>query len=85
MTFARVAGGGQAVDRPRPAGFAVREMKPVRSSSRRRETRRLRGIPGAPSAISLKVRAPSSRFRRISGVQRVARISAALAIGQYWP
>src|SRR5262245_38910902 len=38
---------------------------------------------GTPLAMSLKVAAPNSRFRTISGVQRSARISEARATGQY--
>jgi hypothetical protein len=48
--------------------------------------RRLRGIPGAPFWISLKVEQPSRRLRTMIGVQRVAKISAARVMGQkYWP
>lgn len=42
-------------------------------------------MPGAQSAIWPKVLDPSSRLRRMMGVQRWPRISAALAMGQYWP
>jgi hypothetical protein len=42
-------------------------------------------MPGAPPASSPKVRQPSSRLRTMIGVQRVAKISAPRAIGQYWP
>jgi hypothetical protein len=50
-----------------------------------RSTSTERGIPGAPARISVNVREPSRRLRTMIGVQRVAKISAPRAIGQYWP
>ena len=41
----------------------------ARSSSRSRRASRARDRPGAPAAISLNVRQPSSRLRRMIGVQ----------------
>src|SRR5262245_285105 len=58
---------------------------PARSRSRRRWLRSVREIPGAPARISLNVSQPSSRLRTITGVQRLAKISAPRTIGQYWP
>ena len=42
-------------------------------------------MPGSPSRISVNVRQPSSMLRMISGVQRVAKISAARESGQKSP
>jgi hypothetical protein len=61
------------------------EMTPARSSSRSRLESRPRGIPGAPERISPNVEHPRSRLRTMTGVQRSARISDALATGQNWP
>jgi hypothetical protein len=60
-------------------------ITPACSSSRRRLVSSARDSPGAPAAISLKVRQPSSTLRRMIGVQRSARISDPRAIGQNWP
>ena len=80
----RPAGVGSYTD-PRPFGLARISSTPARSSSRSRRASRARDSPGAPAAISLKVRQPSSRFRRMIGVQRSARISEPRAFGQNWP
>ncbi len=78
------AGVGSYTD-PRPFGLGRISSTPARSSSRRRLASSARDSPGAPAAISLKVRQPSSRLRRMIGVQRSARISEPRAIGQNWP
>jgi hypothetical protein len=57
---------------------------PARSNSRSLLVSSARDSPGAPVAISLKVWQPSSTFRTMIGVQRSARTSEALAMGQYW-
>jgi hypothetical protein len=62
-----------------------RSITPSFSSARRRWLSRLRGMPGAPSRMDPNESQPTSRLRTTSGVQRSAKISAPLAIGQYWP
>jgi hypothetical protein len=69
--------------KPRPEGFGPVSTTPTRSSSRSLFVRSVRDSPGAPAAISVKLVLPRSRFRRMIGVHRSARISDALAIGQY--
>ena len=58
---------------------------PASSSSRSRWASSVREIRGMPCRISLNRRAPASSSRRISGVQRSAKVSHAIAIGQNWP
>ena len=70
---------------PRGCGFGRRRTIPCCSSWRSRSESSARGIPGAPVASSPNVRQPSSRLRTMIGVQRVAKISAPRATGQYWP
>ena len=60
-------------------------ITPVASSVRRRLLSSDDDIVGAPFWISLKRRLPSRSSRRMIGVQRSVRISAAWAIGQNWP
>src|SRR6266496_2226031 len=57
-------------------------MMPSRWSDFRRRARRLWDMRGTPLWSSLKRRGLLRRSRRISGVQRSAKISAALATGQ---
>ena len=47
--------------------------------------RSVREISGMPLRISLNRREPAKSSRRISGVQRSAKISEATATGQNWP
>ena len=60
-------------------------MTPARWSCRSRVVSSVLDSPGAPFAISVKVLEPFRTLRRMIGVQRSAKTSDALAIGQYWP
>src|SRR6266542_6544363 len=60
-------------------------MTPAVASEARRWVRRLREIRGSPSWSSLKRWLPFSSSRRMSGVQRSAKISAPRETGQNWP
>jgi len=59
-------------------------MIPNRSNSFSRWVSSVLEMPGAPRSISVNVRQPRRMFRTITSVQRSARISDALTIGQYW-
>ncbi len=80
----RPAGVGSYSD-PRPPGLGRISMRPARWISCNRRVSNARDRPGAPGAISLKVRQPRRRLRKMMGVQRSATISDPRAIGQYWP
>ena len=86
MNVAQVfAGGGQDIDRP-AAGWVggPRDDAGPLELAQARDEEAARDAGRAVSDLAEGC-APSSRFRKMSGVQRVARISAALAMGQYWP
>ena len=59
-----------------------RSITPWSSRSRSRATRTAREISGTPRWMSLKECTPVISSRTMSGVQRVAKISDAFAIGQ---
>src|SRR2546429_6018619 len=59
-------------------------MTPALESAERRWVKRLREMRGSPNWISLKRWLPLSSSRRISGVQRSAKISAPRDTGQNW-
>jgi hypothetical protein len=62
-----------------------RDQLPLALAGHRLESKP-RDRPGAPSAISLKVRQPRmTMLRRMMMDQRSASSSDARAIGQYWP
>ena len=62
-----------------------RSSTPVRSRRRSRSTSNARDMCGRPRSSSLKRSMSARSSRTISTVQRSARISAALATGQYCP
>jgi hypothetical protein len=74
---------GQVIFRRRRLGPGQTFDDAAFSRSRRRDDSSEREIPGSPRSIALKRWLPSTSSRTMSGVHRSARISVALATGQY--